>query len=187
MRNLIRLLCLWICLAFTAGISFAQPSLYEVQTGRIDFYSNAPKELIQARATTLKGIVDVAKKTFAFKIFMASFQGFNSPLQREHFNENYMETNIFPDASFSGKIIEEGDFTKDGNYEVRAKGKLSIHGIVQERIIKVTIAVRKQKMTISSEFTVLLADHGIKIPKVVYNKLAAEINVSLKSTLIPYL
>ena len=32
--------------------------------------------------------------------------------------------------------------------------------------------------------TVLLADHNIKIPKVVYSKLAPEINVSVNATLV---
>jgi hypothetical protein len=45
---------------------------------------------------------------------MQTFEGFNSALQREHFNENYIESNRFPDASFNGKIIEDIDFAKDG-------------------------------------------------------------------------
>ena len=52
---------------------------------------------------------------------MRSFQGFNSPLQKEHFNENYVESDKFPDASFKGKVIEDVDLSKDGTYEVRAK------------------------------------------------------------------
>jgi hypothetical protein len=53
---------------------------------------------------------------------MRSFQGFNSPLQKEHFNENYVESDKFPEASFKGKIIEDQDLTVDGTYELRAKG-----------------------------------------------------------------
>lgn len=160
--------------------------IYQVKSGSIDFYSNAPKELIQASSDKLKGLVDITRRTFAFKIAMSSFMGFNSPLQREHFNENYMETSMFPEATFTGKIIETADLSADGEYQVRAKGRLSIHGITQERTIKVNLVVKKQLMQVTSDFTVLLADHDIKIPRVVYNKLAAEINVSLKATLSPH-
>ena len=111
--------------------------------------------------------------------------GFNSPLQREHFNENYMETNIFPEASFSGKIIEDIDFSRNGTYTVRAKGKLKIHGIVQDRIIKSNVTVKNGKMSLQSDFIVSLADHDIKIPRVVSEKLAPDINVSVKATLLP--
>lgn len=178
--------CAFLCLFLTPGKAAAQETtIYEVKAGKIEFFSDAPKELIQASSSKLMGVVDVTRHTFAFKITMSSFMGFNSPLQREHFNENYMETNTFPDASFNGKIIETPDMSKDGTYEVRAKGKLSIHGIVQERIIKVNVVMKKQRMTVASDFTVLLADHNIKIPRVVYNKLAAEINVTLRASLIP--
>jgi len=60
-------------------------------------------------------------------------------LQKEHFNENYLESDKYPEASFKGKIIEDIDLDKDGEYEVRAKGELTIHGIMQERIIKANI------------------------------------------------
>ncbi len=53
---------------------------------------------------------------------MESFQGFNSTLQREHFNENYIESDKYPEARFSGKVIEDIDFSKDGTYIIRAKG-----------------------------------------------------------------
>src|SRR5688572_20362947 len=98
--------------------------IYEVGKGMIRFYSDAPQELIRASTNELKGVLNVAKKTFAFKVSIASFMGFNSPLQREHFNENYMETEVFPQASFTGKIIEDTDITKDGEHIIRAKGKL---------------------------------------------------------------
>ncbi|HTM64803.1 MAG TPA: YceI family protein [Flavipsychrobacter sp.] len=158
-------------------------NVFEVSNGTVSFHSDAPKELISASSMALKGIIDIPKKTFAFKIGISSFMGFNSPLQREHFNENYMETSIFPEAVFLGKIIEDADLSKEGTYVVRAKGKLRIHGIEQERIIRSTVTNKYGKLYIKSDFTVLLADHDIKIPMVVNNKLAPEISVSVDATL----
>ena len=108
---------------------------------------------------------------------MRTFQGFNSQLQKEHFHENYAESEKYPEASFKGKIIEEYDLSKDGTYQVRAKGMLTIHGIAQERIIKSDVTVKNNKIHITSKFTVLLSDHNIPIPIVVYKKLANEIKV----------
>jgi hypothetical protein len=159
-------------------------NIYEVSGGTVSFHSDAPKELISASSTALKGIIDVPKKTFAFKIGISSFMGFNSPLQREHFNENYMETSVFPEAIFLGKIIEDADLSREGTYVVRAKGKLKIHGIEQKRIISSTVINKNGKLYIKSDFTVLLADHDIKIPMVVSNKLAPEIRVSVDATLV---
>lgn len=172
-----------LCLCLS-GVCQAQ-RFFDIANGTIRFRSDAPQELIRASSDRLIGTVDIEKRMFAFKIGIASFMGFNSPLQREHFNENYMETSLFPEASFSGKIIEDVDFSKDGQYLVRAKGKLKIHGIDQERIIRSVVTCKEGKIVIQSDFIVTLADHNIKIPKVVHEKLSPEINVSVHATLVP--
>lgn len=159
--------------------------LYEVNKSNISFNSDAPKEIISASSNALVGLLDIDKKTFVFKIEMGSFNGFNNPLQREHFKENYMETNLYPTAFFKGKIVDDADLSKDGTYTLRAKGKLNIHGIESERIIKVQVIKSKNEISITSNFSVMLDDHSIKIPRVVFEKLAPEIKVNLLATLTP--
>ena len=113
------------------------PSLiFSVSSGTIVFRSDASMELIKASSNQLKGIFSAEKKQFAFTVNINSFKGFNSPLQLEHFNENYLESDKFPRASFEGKIIEDIDLSRNGSYTIRAKGNLTVHGVVQERIIK---------------------------------------------------
>lgn len=172
---------LFLCLSQAA---FAQ-NVYEVEKGEVSFHSEAPQELISASSKQLKGAINVGKKTFVFKIGISSFMGFNTLLQKDHFNENYMESTVFPEATFIGKIIEDIDYTKDGEYSIRAKGKLKIHGIEKERIIKAQIAIKTGAIYITSAFVVALADHDIKIPRVVSEKLAPDINVSVKASLMP--
>jgi YceI-like domain len=174
-------LSLFLAVAFKAVAPLQD---YKVKTGNISFRSDAPLELIKAQSTELKGLLVPAKKQFAFIVNIKSFKGFNSPLQQEHFNENYLESNKYATASFEGKIIEDIDFTKDGVYAVRAKGNLTIHGVVQERIIKSELSIKNNNVSIKSNFTVLLNDHNIPIPKVVNEKLASEIKVDIKADLI---
>ena len=157
-------------------------TIFEVKKGTIQIHSNAELELIKATTDELKGLFDTQKKPSP-KISMNSFRGFNSPLQQEHFNENYVETGNYPDASFSGKIIEDDDLTKDGDYIVRAKGLLTVHGVSQERIIKSNLNLKQGKMKLNTSFTVLLADHNIKIPRIVSEKLSAEIKVDVQAYL----
>ena len=116
---------------------------------------------------------------------MKSFNGFNSPLQKVHFNENYIESEKFPNAKFRGKIIEDIDFKKDGSYKIRAKGKFSIHGIEQSKTIRCKLFIKGNEIKVSAEFKVSLEDHGIKIPTIVNKKLAEIINVRIKTTLKP--
>lgn len=163
----------------------AQAQLYEVNSGSIDFVSEAKLELIKASSNDLKGRLDPGKKLFAFVVKIASFNGFNSPLQKEHFNENYMESNQYPNASFSGKIIEDLQIDNDGDFTIRAKGLLTIHGVARERIIKCLLKISNGVIAVSSSFTVQLAEHNIPIPKIVYEKLASEIKVEVNATMQP--
>jgi len=108
---------LWPLVMFVFVLTgFTQTSIYQTVNGTITFRSEAPLELINASSDQLIGAIDIDKKNFTFKILMRSFQGFNSPLQKEHFNENYVESDKFPDASFKGKIIEDQDLTVNGTY-----------------------------------------------------------------------
>lgn len=179
-----RLSFVLIFLLYFSCMAYAQ-ALYEVSSGIIDFHSDAPQELIKASSDELHGYIDIRKKIFAFKLNINSFMGFNSPLQREHFNENYMESTHYPEAIYSGKIIEDVDLSKEGGYNVRAKGKLNIHGIDQERIINAVISIKNGRMVVKSAFVISLADHNIKIPRVVYEKLAPDIKVTVNALLVP--
>ncbi len=170
--------------AFLLMGTSGQPGIYATNTGIIHFSSEAPMELINASSKELKGAVDPDKRTFAFRVRINSFEGFNSPLQKEHFNENYMETEKIPEALFSGKIIEDVKLFVNGVYSIRAKGMLTVHGVSQERIIKSEVEVKNGVMKIKSKFTLLLSDHNIPIPRVVKEKLANEIKVEITAVLI---
>ncbi|HLT34332.1 MAG TPA: hypothetical protein VKZ98_11115, partial [Aquaticitalea sp.] len=139
--------------------TFAQAHIFKVKEGRVKFSSETKQELINAASEELIGVMDIEKRIFAFKVSIQTFEGFNSPLQREHFNENYMESTTFPAATYIGKIIEDVDLTKEGTYKVRTKGKLKTHGVEQEKIINAVITIKEDEIKIQSDFIVLLAEH----------------------------
>lgn len=152
---------------------------YYTNNGNVFFKSEAQQEFIKASSDLLRGLFDPEKNTFVFKVIIRTFEGFNSELQREHFNEKYLESEKFPEAIFLGKIIENVNLREPGQYQVRAKGKLMIHGIEQERIIKCDVRTENNLLKVTSKFNITLADHNIKIPKVVHEKIANEITVEI--------
>ena len=173
----------WIFISMLIALNFGNldAQIFKTIKGEAYFKSDAPLELIEAKSKKLKGVINSEKRTFAFSIPIQSFKGFNSALQRIHFNENYLESDAFSNATFTGKIIEKIDFSKDGVYNVRAKGKLKIHNIEQERIIKSKLEIKNGKVLVSTNFTILLEEHDIRVPKVVYQKIAQEIFVSVEA------
>lgn len=157
--------------------------VFKTNNGQITFRSDAPLEIISASSGSLEGIIDSETMTFAFIVPITSFKGFNNGLQQQHFYENYLETSKYPDASFSGKIIEEIDLTKPGTYQARVKGQLKIHGHAQERIIRTELISNGSEIKASALFMVPLTDHQIEVPKIVNQKIAKEIEVTVRATL----
>jgi polyisoprenoid-binding protein YceI len=179
--DFVRVLMIFSLATFATGLK-AQKK-YTTRNAKIDFISEAQLELIKAATTSVRGLIDPATNQFAFTIDVNSFQGFNSTLQREHFNEKYMESEKYPKATFSGKIIEAVDFLSDGAYDVRAKGDLDIHGVKQTRIIKAKIAIKNGSLRINATFDVPLSDHNITIPAVVSQKIATQIKVQFDASM----
>ncbi len=173
-----------LVLCFLVMASIADAQVYITRNGRIDFYSNAPLEIIHAHSDKLKGVLDLPKKTFAFSIKIRSFEGFNSPLQREHFNENYMESDKYPEAVFEGKVIEDMSFKADGKQTVRAKGILMMLNVKKEIIIPVELKTEGSVITAFAQFNLVPKDFGIRIPKIVHEKIASEIDVEVRLSLV---
>ncbi|MEL7530006.1 MAG: YceI family protein [Bacteroidota bacterium] len=158
--------------------------IHLTQTGKVSFSSDAPLEQIQAGSNELSGAINPDTYTFAFSLRIVTLDGFNSELQREHFNEKFLESRSYPKATFSGKLIERIDFTQNGTFEVRAKGALMVHGVEQERIIRATITINDGEWFVKSRFKVLVADHDITIPQVVFQNIAEEIDVEIEALLL---
>jgi polyisoprenoid-binding protein YceI len=174
---------LFVSLMFPGTVLVSQN--FTATSGKIKFTSEAPLELIKAETSKLIAVINTSDRRFAFSVIIETFEGFNSPLQKEHFRENYMETTKFKTATFKGKIIEDVDLSKTGTYNVRAKGMFSIHGVEKEKIIKAKVIVKEGSMEIESDFTVPLEEFNIKVPKVVNQKIASVIAVDVKATLLP--
>jgi polyisoprenoid-binding protein YceI len=180
-----RVLRIFIFGVFLSLVLFSNAqSFFEMNGGVIKFESEALLENITATSNQTKGIVNIAQNTFAFSVEINSFKGFNSDLQKEHFNENYLESDIYTKSTFTGKLIDKFDPTK-ATQTIRSKGQLEIHGVKQERIISVTLVKSGNNYTLSADFNVLLADFGISVPRIVNQKIAEIIFVTIRGTIKP--
>ena len=175
-------LFLALCLS---GIMVISQTKYSLKESKIMFYSKASLEDIQAVSKSSIGLIDASTKDFVVKLSIKSFV-FDKALMQEHFNENYMESDKFPNAVFKGKIEGNFDVSKDGSYPVKMNGKLEIHGVAKDRIIPVTIVVKNRNISFNSEFKLAIADHGIKIPKMVAQNLAEVVDIKVEGALEPY-
>lgn len=179
-----RFLALLIYMLFFTLLSGDQKKvLFSTNNGNIEFVSEAPLELIIARSTNLIGLLSSESLSFAFSVNVATFHGFNSPLQQEHFNENYMEIGQYPKATFTGVIIDEVDLFTNGTYNVRARGKFNIHGVDHIQIIDVNLKIVEDRIVVECAFDLILKDFLISIPPIVKKKIAEKTHVSVSAVL----
>lgn len=156
--------------------------LYMTKSGQTSFFSETPLENIAAVNNQVLVILNTINGEIAIKMPQRGFH-FPNKLMEEHFNENYMETEKYPSAVFTGKIKESVDYSKDGNYAVNVDGILDMHGVKQNRSFKGQINIAAGQITLTSAFDVKLNDHKIEVPTLVLAKIAESIAVKNKFVL----
>lgn len=158
---------------------------YITKNGRITFYSETPIETIEAGNVQVNSALDTQTGDFVFKALMKSFE-FEKALMQEHFNENYVESDKFPNATFTGKVVNMADidFSKDGKYVAEVEGKLTIHGVTKDIRENGTFEVKEGKIRGTSKFLVKLSDYDFKIPSAVMANIAESIEVTVDVELI---
>jgi hypothetical protein len=166
----------------SAPLIISAQTRWSCKDGYVSFQSNAELEAIQAHSNQLIGVIDLVENKFAFSVDMASFTGFNSALQEEHFNESYVETGTFPKATFSGKLIDIFN-PQLSKQKVRSKGIFTVHGVGIERIIEIEIHKVASGLSFHAAFNIPLAQHQIRIPRIVYKKIAETVSLSVQGNL----
>lgn len=169
-------------------ISFADFNVNQNQfiarQGQVSFFSYTSVENIEAKNNQVLSILDIEKQEIAISMLMRAFV-FKKDLMYEHFNESYIESDIYPKANFIGKIIDFDASTKDTQTKI-IRGKLSIHGITKEIDIKTTIEKVDGNYILSGNFNVLVKDFEIKIPPILSSNIAKTISIQFRFQYQPY-
>lgn len=161
---------------------------YFTRNGEVKFFSEAPMENIEAVNNKALCIIDLSKGQVAVDMLIKAFE-FEKALMQEHFNENYMESDVYPKATYKGKFqVPEGlSKMKEGEYLIAVMGEIVIHGVKQKLDLPVNFKVANDVIYTEFEFVVSVIDHEIKIPKIVRENIAKEILVMAEFELEPYI
>jgi hypothetical protein len=179
MRKL--LLSLAVILAVTVN---AQIYKGKKDASSVSFSSKTPLEDIEA--VNKNPIIGYNSGTgdMQFAVVMTQFK-FKAALMEEHFNENYVESNKFPQATFKGKVNEKIDLANDSEYKVTVIGKMTLHGVTKDMTADGTIIKKGNEVLVNSAFKIKIADYDIKVPTVVTQKIAEVIDVTVKGVMEP--
>ncbi len=159
--------------------------VYTAKSGSATFFSEAPLENIEATSNSVQGILNTATKSIAFIISIRSFK-FKKDLMQEHFNEKYLESDKYPNATYSGTINEDFDADKDGTYDVTCTGKIAMHGEEKEITVPGIFTVKSGEVVLDSDFSLAVNDFKIEIPQLLFQNIADTVAVKVNVTFQPY-
>lgn len=151
---------------------------YAVTKSNVTFYSDATIEDIKASNTEVSGLLVLNTSEVAFLIPINKFQ-FENSLMKEHFNEKYLESEKFPNAVFKGKF-QGLNIESKSEQSVKAVGKLTIHGVTRDVEIPGTISFKEDNIIAVSKFVIKLKDYKIKIPQLMWQNIAEEVEVTVE-------
>ena len=172
-------LCLIVAVITTISSVTAQTK-YIDKKGKITF--EASEELfepVKATNESVTVILNIETNEIASLALMKSFR-FKNSLMEEHFNENYIESETYPKATFKGKLLDfKLSELTENDTEVTVDGKIELRG--KEKQILTTLKIKKSddSIIIKGSFIVTPDDFDIEIPGIVKNKIANEIMVYL--------
>ena len=157
---------------------------YFTRTGITDFKASVDVfEPVEAKNNSTTAILKINTREIAAQLFVSAFK-FKVALMQEHFNENYMDSDTYPKATFRGKIenFSLDKLTTKKNFTL--KGTIEIRGIKKEINTIITVGLDKKVIKIKGDFSVNPQDFDIKIPSIVRKKIAQRINIEINYELV---
>jgi archaellin len=177
------LLALGFISLFVCG--HAQDKFY-TKSGKINFYSTAPLEDIEAKHKSVVCLLDTKTGALQFSALVNGFEFENEEMQ-QHFNDDYLETKKFPKSEFKGQIVNNAavNYLKPGTYPVQVKGQLTIHGVTKEVQTTGSVKVDGDGLKAAAIFNIQVADFNIRIPPLVKDKIAKSVKITVDTKLEP--
>lgn len=176
---------LFVIFLLTASVTAFGQGKYIAKNAYISFNSTTPLENIFGESNEAVTILDGSNGKIVFQALMTTFH-FKRALMEEHFNENYMESTKFPKGKFEGTIVGfKPEMLSSPVATVQVTGQLTLHGVTKTITVPATIGTENGTLAATSKFKVVPEDYGIDIPSLVRDKIAKEMDVTVKVTYQP--
>ncbi len=105
-------------------------------------------------------------------------------LRNRHMRDNYLEVEQYPYAAFGGRIARAAPLDQ-GAFRVTTQGTFGVHGVERDRAFTCDVSPAGGGYRVRCSFSVLLSDHDIEIPKVMFLKLNNEVQLELDFHVVP--
>lgn len=158
---------------------------YKTTAGIVSFDASSPLEDIKAVNDRVNAILDITSGEMAVVLLIKDFE-FRRKLMQEHFNENYMHSDKYPKAVFTGSLADFDLVALSSQERVfELEGEITIHGVSRPLSTNVSFRRNSNELRCTLKFIVQTEEHNIKVPRVLFKKVAREVNVNAEFLLQP--
>jgi polyisoprenoid-binding protein YceI len=157
-------------------ISKAPLDEFEGITDRIDGYT-------LLGGAGLDGAANAEHTEIYFEVDLASLDT-GIGLRNRHMRDRYLEIESYPYAAFRG-AIQTVELVSPNLYRVVSSGTMTLHGVERPLTPECRVRATSSRTRVRCEFSLLLSDFEIEIPRLMFMKINDEVRIVLDYWLSP--
>jgi polyisoprenoid-binding protein YceI len=175
---------LFVSFVIATGSLFAQKKITTSATIKFDA-STSIDNLPKAENKTTIAALNTQTGSLVFEATVKNF-AFANPMMQGHFNgSSWLDSDKYPTFDFKGNITDLSavNFAKEGVYQVKTEGVLTIKGVEQKLVVPATITVKGSSVLAAADFSIKLSDFGITGAPIDAGKVTKEPKISVSAEL----
>ncbi len=151
--------------------------------GYVEFSSSVPLHSFKGVSNNLVGKIDFDKNTVDFFVDLATLDTGNE--KRDKDMRETLEVSEHPFAEFFGRLTSDFNTKSTEPQKVTAKGEFKVHGVPKTVEVTGTLRNTADGLKLTASWTVLLSEHDIEPPGILFYKVNDEQEVSIEILLTP--
>ena len=171
-------------LCLVANLSAMEYQVDKTKDNMVLFVSQAPVESFDGSTNSIDGYVlwkgdnPLNQCEFYFEVDLSTFDT-GIGMRNQHMRDNYLETDKFRYAIFTGTLTSIDTLDIENTYDVVVDGMLNLHGVEQPYTMDGRVSLDADTMNVQCGFEVMLEQHKIKVPKIMFVKISPIIQLDI--------
>ncbi len=153
----------FLLISLSVAVLPAQAQKYGTQRGTVEFTSRVPLHTFTGTSDHLSGEIDLENRSVDFFVDLATLR--TGIGRRDRDMRNTLETDDYPFAEFTGRLLTPFDSEASGTQQARVQGTFKIHGVSHIITISGTLEKTGSQIRLIADWNINLDDYNIEPPR----------------------
>lgn len=160
----------------------ASAQTYASDRGSVTFTSRVPLHTFTGTSQHLNGQLDLGTRSVDFYVDLETLE--TGIGKRDRDMRETLETDRYPFAEFTGRLVSSFDASQRGPQRARVEGTFTLHGVSRPLVVLGTVQRTQSGLRVRASWEVRLDDHRITPPRLLLMRVdevqAVEIDILLR-------